>query len=211
MKPLLITGLLLSLSACSSAYYSTMEKFGIEKRDILVDRVEEAKESQEDAQKQFSSALDQFIQLTNYDGGKLQEVYENLKDQFEVSQGSAERVTKRINKVESVAEDLFDEWQEEITKYSSEKLRRDSQGKFRDTKRRYNSLLKAMRKAESKMAPVLTAMQDNVLYLKHNLNASAISGLQGEFGNIKKEIDTLIKEMNTAIKQSNAFISSMKN
>ena len=113
MKRLLIIGSALFLFACQSAYYSTMEKFGIEKRDILVDRVEEAKESQEDAQQQFSSALDQFIQLTNYDGGELQEVYEDLKDQFETSQGSAARVSARIHKVETVADDLFDEWEDE--------------------------------------------------------------------------------------------------
>jgi septation ring formation regulator EzrA len=211
MKKLLVISATLLLFGCQSAYYSTMEKFGVEKRDILVDRVEEAKESQEDAQEQFSSALDQFIQLTNYDGGELQEVYENLKDQFETSQASADRVSARIDKVETVADDLFEEWEEELDGYSNDKLRRDIEGKLRDTKKRYNSLLKAMRKAESKMAPVLTAMQDNVLYLKHNLNASAISGLQGEFGNIKQDIDQLIKEMNTAIDQSNEFIVSMKN
>lgn len=210
MKRLLLIGSVFFLFSCQSAYYSTMEKFGVEKRDILVDRVESAKESQEDAQQQFSSALEQFIQLTNYEGGELQQVYENLKSQFEDSQGSAEIVTARIDKVETVADDLFAEWQQEMKKYSSDKLRRDSQKKFTNTKRRYSSLLKAMRKAEAKMAPVLTAMQDNVLYLKHNLNASAISGLQGEFGNIKQEIDQLIKEMNVAIEQSNAFIISMK-
>jgi septation ring formation regulator EzrA len=211
MKHSIVVLAALFLFGCQTPYYAAMEKLGYEKRDILVDRVEEAKESQEDAQEQFSSALDQFIQLTNFDGGELQEVYENLKDQFESSQSSADRVTARIDKVETVADDLFEEWEGELDSYSNEKLRRDVEGKLRDTKRRYNSLLKAMRKAESKMAPVLTAMQDNVLYLKHNLNASAISGLQGEFGNIKQDIDQLIKEMNTAIDQSNEFIVSMKN
>ncbi len=211
MKRLMIICSALFLFACQSAYYSTMEKFGIEKRDILVDRVEEAKESQEAAQQQFSSALDQLIQLTNYDGGEIQDVYENLKEQFEESKDSAQRVSMRIDKVETVADDLFEEWDEELEQYSNKKLRRDVQVKFKDTQRRYKSLLKIMRKAESKMAPVLTAMQDNVLYLKHNLNANAISGLQGEFRNIKQDIDQLIKEMNTAIEQSNAFITSMKN
>ncbi|MFT5676038.1 MAG: Skp family chaperone for outer membrane protein [Paraglaciecola sp.] len=210
MKKLILISLMCLLVGCQSAYYSAWEKVGVEKRDILVDRVEDAKESQEDAQQQFKSALDQFSQLINFDGGELQVVYEQLKDQYEASDESASRVSSRISKVESVAEALFDEWQLELEKYSSETLRRDSQKKLKDTQRRYNSLLKAMRKAESKMAPVLSALQDNVLYLKHNLNASAIGALQGEFSGIKKEIDQLIQEMNTAISQSNEFISSMK-
>ena len=123
---------------------------------------------------------------------------------------SAERVTSRIDKVESVAEALFDEWQAELAEYSKESLRRESERKLRETQRRYKSLVSAMRKAEAKMPPVLEALQDNVLYLKHNLNASAIGALQGEFGSIKREVDQLIREMNQAIEQSNAFISSIK-
>ena len=202
---------LLGLAGCQSAYYATMEKFGIEKRDILVDRVEEAKDAQQDAQQQFSSALEEFSTLINFDGGELQTVYDNLNDQYEASKASAERVSARIDKVESVAGALFDEWQDELEKYSNDRLRRDSQQKLADTRRRYDTLLRSMRRAESKMATVLSALQDNVLYLKHNLNASAIGALQGEFGGIKRDVDQLIKDMNKAIAESTAFINAMQN
>ena len=36
----------LLLSGCQSAYYGAMEKVGKHKRDIMVDRVSEAKDSQ---------------------------------------------------------------------------------------------------------------------------------------------------------------------
>ncbi|WP_088332715.1 DUF2959 domain-containing protein [Lacimicrobium sp. SS2-24] len=212
-RALLIMGLacgLPLLSGCQSAYYSAMEKVGFEKRDILVDRVEDTRDAQEEAQQQFSSALEQFSQLINFDGGELQDVYDNLKDQYEASESSAQRLSDRIDKVESVAEALFEEWQDELEQYSNESLRRDSSRKLKDTQRRYDTLVSSMRRAESKMAPVLAALQDNVLYLKHNLNANAIGALQGEYGNIKREIDQLIKEMNSAIAQSNDFIASIK-
>lgn len=210
MKKLIVVVLTFTLFACQSAYYAAWEKLGVEKRDILVDRVEDAKDSQEDAQKQFASALDEFSQLINFDGGELQAVYEDLSSQFEASQDAASTVTNRIDKVESVAEALFDEWTAELDKYSNANLRRDSQKQLRETQRRYNSLISAMRKAESKMAPVLSALQDNVLYLKHNLNANAVGALQGEFNAIKKDIDQMIREMNTAIAESNEFISTIK-
>mgnify|MGYP000657497350 CR=1 FL=1 len=210
MKKLLLVSIVVFLAACQSAYYAAWEKVGVEKRDILVDRVEDAKDSQEEAQQQFSSALEEFSTLINFDGGELQEVYEQLKDQYEASEESADLVTSRIDKVESVAEALFDEWQDELEKYTNATLKRDSQRKLKDTQRRYKSLLSAMRRAESKMPPVLEALEDNVLYLKHNLNASAIGALQGEFNGIKREINQLVSEMNKAISESNNFISSMK-
>ena len=214
MRILTLTLCLLLVGGCQNmvdkAVISAWEKVGVEKRDILVDRVEDAKTSQQEAQQQFSSALEQFSTLVNFDGGELQDVYENLKDQYEASEASAARVSSRIKKVESVADALFDEWESELDKYSKESLRRSSERQLKETQRRYQSLLSAMHRAEKKMAPVLSALQDNVLFLKHNLNASAIGSLQGEFGGIKREIDQLIKEMNAAISQSNAFIDSMK-
>jgi Skp family chaperone for outer membrane proteins len=210
MKKLILLTLVVLLAGCQSAYYSAWEKMDVEKRDILVERVEDAKESQEQAQQQFSSALDEFNQLINFDGGELRIIYEQLKDRFEASEDSAASVTCQIDKVERVAEALFNEWQEELEKYNNNTLKRNSQRKLKDTQRRYRSLLNVMRKAESKMEPVLSALRDNVLYLKHNLNASAIGALQSEFNGLEQEINQLVSEMNKAIAESNSFISSMK-
>ena len=202
--------MLLLVFGCESTYYDAMEKIGVHKRDILIDRIEDAQSAQEDGQEQFKDALTQFRAVVNFDGGELEDYYDELNDEYEDSVSAAETIRDRVNAVESVAEALFDEWQEELEKYTNETLKRDSLRKLKDTQRRYNSLLNAMRKAESKMAPVLSALRDNVLYLKHNLNASAIGALQGEFNGIKKEINQLVSEMNKAIAESNSFISSMK-
>lgn len=201
----------LSLGGCQSAYYSAWEKLGVEKRDILVDRVENAQASQEEAQEQFADALEEFSALINFDGGELEDVYDDLSSEYEDSVAAAQDVTDRIDKVESVADALFSEWEEELDKYDSDKLRRASAEKLRDTQRQYETMIKAMRKAESRMQPVLSALQDNVLYLKHNLNASAVGALQGELQTIQQDVTRLIGEMETAVAESDAFIRSMKN
>ena len=59
------------------------------------------------------------------------------------------------------------------------------------------------------MEPVLRIFKDNVLFLKHNLNAQAIGSLQSEFANLKGEIDILIRKMNDAIQSSNTFIADL--
>lgn len=197
------------LTGCQSAYYAAWEKVGVEKRDILVDRVENAKDSQEDAQEEFSSALEQFSALINFDGGELEDIYDDLNAQYEASQSAADKVSDRINSVESVAEALFDEWQQELEQYTNATYRRNSEQQLRQTKLRYGKLIRAMKNAEKTMQPVLSALQDNVLFLKHNLNASAIGALQGELGQIEKEVAVLIKEMKESIAVSDAFIAEM--
>ena len=211
MRVLLVGLMLATLGGCQSAYYAAWEKLGVEKREILVDRVEDARESQQEAQEQFSSALEELSALINFDGGELERVYEDLDAQFQASSEAATDVTNRIDKVESVAEALFEEWEQELTQYDNAKLKQASNKKLRETRLRYGEMLRAMRKAESTMQPVLTALQDNVLFLKHNLNANAIGALQGELNSIRSDVKSLIGEMNKAIKQSDQFIETMQN
>lgn len=201
--------ILLFLSGCASTYYSTMEQFGVHKRDILVDRVEEARDAQQDSKEQFKSALDRFSTELNFDGGDLEEKYNKLNDEFEESEERAEEVRERIEKVEDVAEDLFEEWQEELTQYTSQSMRKSSASKLKTTKKEYKKLITAMKRAEAKMDPVLNAFRDQVLYLKHNLNAKAISSLKQELVSVRSNITVLIKDMEASIAEADTFIKSM--
>lgn len=198
------------LSACESTYYDAMEQMGFHKRDILIDRIEEAQTSQEEGQEQFKSALEQYKSVVNFDGGELESIYNSLNDEYEDSVAAAEEIRDRIDAVESVANALFDEWESELGEYSNANLRRDSERQLADTKRRYERLLSAMRRAESTIEPVLESLQDNVLYLKHNLNARAIASLKGELAGVDRDVTNLISAMQQAIDESNAFIEQMK-
>ncbi|WP_415896918.1 DUF2959 domain-containing protein [Neptuniibacter sp. QD57_21] len=202
--------LMVALVGCQSAYYSAMEQVGIHKRDILVDRVEDARESQEDAQEQFKDALEQFRSVVSFNGGELDAVYNRLQGEYDDSVAAAEDVTARIKKVEQVSEDLFEEWEEELTKYSNRKLRDQSAAKLRSTKVRYAELLRSLKRAEKRMPPVLSALQDNVLFLKHNLNARAIGSLKAEYRGIKSNIDLLVRDMEKAIADSDRFIKQLE-
>lgn len=210
IKVAILTLLLMILSGCQTAYYSAMEQVGIHKRDILVDRVEEARESQEEAQEQFRDALAQFRSVINFSGGELDSLYNRLQGEYDDSVAAAEDVSSRIKKVEQVSEALFEEWNQELTQYSNRKLRDQSAAKLRQTKARYAELIRSLKRAEKRMPPVLSALQDNVLFLKHNLNARAIGSLKSEYKGIKSNIDLLIKDMEKAISESDRFIKQME-
>jgi hypothetical protein len=176
----------------------------------MVDRVSEARDAQEEAKEQFESALEKFSKVLGFKGGSLQEKYDQLKDEYEKSDAKAAAVRSRIAAVEDVAEDLFAEWQAELNQYTSSNLKQSSARKLRETQKKYAQLIGAMKRAEGKIDPVLSAFRDQVLYLKHNLNAQAIASLQSELTSIETDVARLIKEMETSIKEANAFISSME-
>ncbi|GAK82864.1 hypothetical protein JCM19238_407 [Vibrio ponticus] len=201
---------LTTLTGCQSTYYAAMEQVGVHKRDIMVDRVEDAKQSQQEAQQEFTSALEALSALTNFDGGELETVYNQINDKYEASESAAQEVSDRIAAIEDVSEALFAEWQDELELYTSASLRRASEQKLRETHTSYNTMIKAMQRAEQRMTPVLNALRDNTLFLKHNLNASAIGSLQGEFVSLEKEIEQAIRQMNQAIDESDKFLNKLQ-
>jgi len=199
----------LAVGACQKAYYGTMESLGVHKRDILVDRVEAARDDQQEAKEEFQTALERFASVVNFDGGSLRAVYDDLSDQLATCENQAEDVGERIDSIEDVSAALFKEWEAELDEYTNDELRRKSEDSLRDTRRRCDDLVSAMRRAEAKMQPVLDAFNDQVLFLKHNLNAQAIASLQGEVASIESDVASLIAEMNAAIAEADSFIQGM--
>ena len=202
---------LFALAGCQSAYFKTMEAFGHHKRDLLVDRVEDTRDAQQDAKEQFESALEKFSSVMNFSGGKLEEKYKELKTELERSESKAKAVRKNIGDVEDVSNALFKEWESELSQYTNDNLRHASELKLEQTRQRYIRLIGAMKRAEAKIEPVLSAFRDQVLFLKHNLNAQAIASLQDELASVKADIASLIKEMEISIAEADAFIKAMAN
>ncbi len=212
----LFTGLVLiliatALPACSSTMIEAKESlFGYEKREQLVDRVEDARDAQQEAKEQFASALDEFLAVAGTPSSDLEDTYRKLKREYDRSESRADSVRSRIDKVEQVAGRLFSEWEGELDDYQSEALRSTSQAQLSETRALYNQLLGAMRNAESRMDPVLAAFSDQVLFLKHNLNAQAIASLGATAGQLESDIASLIAEMEASIAEADAFIQSMQ-
>lgn len=198
------------LTACSTMYYSGLEKIGIPKRDVLVYRVEKARDTQEETREQFKSALEQFSAATNFKGGDLEGIYKKLNGEYEASVNKAKEVRSRIEDIENVSAALFREWEQEITQYSNPALKRSSQDRLTETRSYYKQLIAAMKNAELRIQPVLTVFNDQVMYLKHNLNARAIASLKGELKTLQSNVSTLVAAMEKSINEANTFISNME-
>ena len=200
----------LGLTGCQSMQYSALEAVGIEKREVLSGRVDKAADAQDEAREQFASALEQFRATVEVEGGDLERTYDRLNREFERSQARAEEVRERVDAVEHVAEALFDEWEDELALYSDPDLKRRSEDILRETRQRYERMMAAMRRAETTMDPVLDVFQDQVLFLKHNLNSLAIAAIRDEMAGIEKATEELMSAMNQAISEARSFIETLE-
>jgi sugar-specific transcriptional regulator TrmB len=199
----------LLLPGCKNAYYSTMEMLGHPKREILVERVEIARDSQTEVKEQFKTALEKFSEVVNFSSGELEEKYKELKKEYDRSSSKSKVVADRIAAVKNVASALFKEWEAELEQYSSQEYRAKSEQQLNQTRQRYDKLIAAMERAHEKIAPVLVVFKDQVLFLKHNLNAQAIASLQGELASMEADVGSLIREMEASIAEADAFIEQM--
>jgi ElaB/YqjD/DUF883 family membrane-anchored ribosome-binding protein len=212
MRPLLMLTLtaLLALAGCQSAYYAAMEKAGVHKRDILVDRVEAARDSQQEAKEQFKDALERYRSVVQVQGGELEERYQALNKEYLASEASAKEVRARIEAIEDVAEALFAEWESELKLYSNDSLRASSAAELKRTRAEYRVLLQHMQSAERRIEPVLSVLRDQVLFLKHNLNARAINALKGEYQSLQGNVDLLLRDMQRAIDEADSFVRRLQ-
>ena len=207
---ILLLAIPFAFSACDTAYINAMDMMGYAKRDLLSSRVKSARDAQAEAKKDIQSTLEQFGQVVAYQGGDLEATYKKLKSELQNSEDSAETVRNRIDAVENVADSLFSEWKTELGQYSNANLRRKSEEKMIQTKTRYNEMLGAMKRAEQRIDPVLNPLRDQVLYLKHNLNARALAAMKGELVKVDAQVDQLVREMNRSIAEADKFIQTME-
>ncbi|NOT84121.1 MAG: DUF2959 domain-containing protein [Methylococcaceae bacterium] len=217
-KSSLMSGITESLSALighffsqkvRDVYYRTRETFGDHKRDIVVYEVSQACVNLQDTRDQFEDALQRFKTIVCVDNTSLENKYNLLKRQYDFCQAKADHVSDRIRAIENVSEALFIEWEDELEQYANRGLRASSKQQLKISRQRYLRLIKTFNRAEEKMQPVLSAFKDQVLFLKHNLNAQAIAAVQHEFVEIGLDISQLIRVMEVIITEANEFIASL--
>jgi hypothetical protein len=208
---LVVVAPLVVLGGCQAASIAMKEKLGIPKREQMVDRVQDARDSQQEAKQQFKTTMEEFTALTGAKGSAdLEAKYSKLQKSYDRSEAKATEVRSEISKVETVAEKLFAEWRTELAQYQDAGLRRSSEDQLSQTRVKYDGMVGAMKTAAAKMDPVLRTLKDRVLFLKHNLNAQAISALQGNVDTLQGDVSRLISEMEQSIAEANQFIDTMK-
>jgi len=188
-------------------YYHARESIGDHKRLLVVEQVELACQGLQETRDEFVDALERFKSLVYVNETLLEQKYYQINRQYQFCRMKSDAVSNRINAIEEVSDALFNEWENELLEYHSRTLRNSSRQQLKLARQNYARLIKAMRRAESKIQPVLAIFKDQVLYLKHNLNARAIAALRHELIEISIDISELIHAMEQTIAEANNFVA----
>jgi hypothetical protein len=207
---LMLSAVVLACSGCYQAYDTTLETFGKSKKDTLIDRIAAARDAQAQTKEQFALALDEFRAIAGYKGFLLEEKYKELKSQYDQCESQTHTVENQLTEVRRAAKSLFRQWEDEMETFSSSVARRSSEQKYKEMQTRYDAVINAMDRVCDKFYPALSAFKDQVLLLKHNINAQAQIASGGEQAVAEREISLLTQEIDRAMAQADSFIRQMR-
>jgi hypothetical protein len=195
--------------SCQSLYFAAMDKLGREKRDILVTRILKVKKDQQQTQEQLKTTLEAFKEVTGFEGGQLEKTYNRLNNSFERCQNRAKDLHDHVDAVDDVAKRMFSEWKTEIKQMRNTTLRRQSETLLSNSQRQHSAYMQQMHATEDKIKPVLQAFSDQVIFLKHNLNARAISSLRKTSADLTVQANDLIREINESSTEADRYIKTL--
>lgn len=220
MKTLILittTFLILSQTACRSSMErmtgsSTLVSdgmVGLERKELLKDRVKDARNEQIEAQKSFQAALNQFKSLYSNQSKDLEKKYRSLQFAYEDSVRNADGVRTSTKKIEPLAQSLFTDWEKDIEKIDTVSLKAQSRESLAESRNNYATMESHFKTSEEKMAPVLQKFNDQVHYLKYNLDAKSLAAAKSDNLVIQNEMERLILDLKKSIAAADEFIRKM--
>jgi len=202
--------LILSSQGCNNSLgYSFQEAMGTPKRQVLLSRVQDTRDSLKETKKTFASAMQQFGSVYKESGAKLENKYVILKKEYDTCNSKASELRGQIANVKSIGQVLFQEWQKELDQFTNEQMRKLSEVKMQQTREKYVTMTDSMDRVSARITPVMNSMNDQLLNIKHSLNALIVVSLEEELTQLRGHMDSLSADIDASVNHCNAFIGSM--
>ena len=112
--------------------------------------------------------------------------------------------------MENEAHRFFAKWMESLDEISSESLRERSQARLNETRVRYGEILAEGRGASAMFEPVMGGLRDQVIFLGHDLNPSAIASLKPDAEKLNAQAESLLSGIERTQSKISDYIASLK-
>ena len=198
MRSICATALALSTflaSGCTSLGGSLLVGGSHAPQGDLVARARGAEEEAQEARADFAAAFLLYQRLTAPQAVELERLSGEFEDSVEICEDRARDLAERIDTLRLETQDLVKDWSEELSRFSSDAVRKKSEAQMRDTEARAQRLVAALERLQGRMKPVLTKLQDYALFFDHNLNPRAIATLQDTYKDFDNEFKSLESEL----------------
>jgi len=174
----------------------------------LLDSMQAAQEECAAAREDFGTAFHLYQRLTAPQAVELERLSDDFEDALDTCRERAQDFGQRVDAVQKESTALFQGWNEELTHFSGDTLRKKSEAMLQDTQARTQRVSAALERVRARMEPVVLKLSDYALFFHHNLNARAIATLQDTYKDFDAEFRALDGELEKARGESQTFLAT---
>jgi septal ring factor EnvC (AmiA/AmiB activator) len=183
---------------------------GFKQTDKLISKSQDTITSIRSTKYQVESTLEGYNAIIDGKVPNNRKAYKTLVKDIQKCENQADKVGDRIVAMQTAASTYFSDWETSIAGITSDELRAKSEMRLKETRANYDEILKAAQKAGDEFKPFITNLHDQVTFLGHDLNPSAIADLKDEAAKLNSKGDKVFSAVDGTIEVASKYTNSLK-
>lgn len=193
-----ISGIALIIVGTTAVGFAQDE--GVKQVEQLIKRANAGVESINDTKAQLQKTMEAYNAVLSPDVKDRRDAYKKLQKEVTETEKKRAMVATRNGEMNVEAGNLFKNWEGSTAAIQDPELRKRSQDRLAQAKKRYSEIQANGQGAARLYTPFMKALQDQVTYLGHDLNPTAVASLKPE----ADKLNAQAKELYSAIDKTTA-------
>jgi SMC interacting uncharacterized protein involved in chromosome segregation len=163
-----------------------------------------------DTKLQLRKTMDVYNALMADDAKDRRKLYKSLQKEMDNTEKRRAKIGDEAAKMKTEADTLFAQWAHSAAAIDNADLRKRSEERLSATKASYAEIETVGQKATDLYGPFMKDLQDQVTFLGHDLNPSAVASLKPEAAKLNEKAETLVKSIDDTIATTNEKIAALR-
>jgi hypothetical protein len=173
---------------------------GFKQTDKLVKRAEAVSRSIVEARAELEKALAQYNSIIDGTATDARKAHKDTQKQLEKTDKKVTAVQKNIDAMDADANTYFSGWSDSLSTIANADLRKRSETRLSATKADYDGIKQAAGKAGASYRKFVPYFRDQLTFLGHDLNPSAVAGLKGDAAKLNTEARAVFGDVDNSVK-----------
>ena len=183
---------------------------GHKRTQELVKGIQDTVKEINEGRKRLEQTLAAYQELFSGEERKRRAAYQDLVKSLDRQEERSKKLRERFKQLDKKAEKYFDAWNKSLKDIKERGLRDRSATRLEETRRRYQELVRTGEQARQGFRPVVEGLEDQVVYLEHDLNQTAVESLAEDRAKIDEASRNLMTRIDGFTADADAYVASLK-
>ena len=182
---------------------------GHKRTDKLIERIDETVKEMREGRKRVEKTLAAYHDVFSREEKHRRSAYKDLVKSLDKQEERSKKLRERFKRLEKTSEKYFKEWNKSLKDIRKGELRDRSAARLDKTRKRYHELIRAGEEAQKGFRPVVEGLEDQVVYLGHDLNQTSVESLETDRAKINDVARGLMARIDNFAAAADAYVASL--